>query len=221
MPNLALLILITVFLTQGVSWIGKTVLQDFAFSTYSRIFLSSKSKQQRILRKQVLQDKAELARTSSQDEFAKWARLRRKVDKSLADLEKISTSTRYRAQLGTVHLLSTFNLHLSTLPSTVWTKLIIDTTISSAQNGFKTKFATFLWITTAGTQQFLVWWYKSKPVFWLPKGWFPSIIIWILSFPSAPLGMWFPIIAFDFLNRLIVSASSTRSLEMELMNRIH
>jgi len=120
MPNLALLILITVFLTQGVSWIGKTVLQDFAFSTYSRIFLSSKSKQQRILRKQVLQDKAELARTSSQDEFAKWARLRRKVDKSLADLEKISTSTRYRAQLGTVHLLSTFYLHLLPLPSTVW-----------------------------------------------------------------------------------------------------
>lgn len=92
MPNLALLILITVFLTQAVSWIGSSVLQSFAFSTYSRIFLSSKSKQQRVLRKQVLQDKAELASTSSQDEFAKWARLRRKVDKSLADLERISTS---------------------------------------------------------------------------------------------------------------------------------
>jgi hypothetical protein len=92
MPNLALLILITVFLTQSVSWIGKSVLQNLAFETYSRIFLSSKSKQQRVLRKQVLQDKAELARTSSQDEFAKWARLRRKVDKSLADLEKISMS---------------------------------------------------------------------------------------------------------------------------------
>jgi hypothetical protein len=91
MPNLALLILITVFTTQAVSWIGKSVLQQIAFSTYSRIFLSSKSKQQRILRKQVLVDKAELSRTSSQDEFAKWARLRRKVDKSLADLEKIST----------------------------------------------------------------------------------------------------------------------------------
>jgi len=39
---------------------------------------------------------------------------------------------------------------------------------------------------------FLVWWYKSKPVFWLPKGWFPSILVWILSFPSAPLGMCYP-----------------------------
>jgi hypothetical protein len=61
-----------------------------AFSTYSRVFLSSSATKQRQLRKQVLQDKAELAGTSSQDEFAKWARLRRKVDKSLADLEKIS-----------------------------------------------------------------------------------------------------------------------------------
>ena len=93
MPNLAALILITVFLTQAVSWIGSSVLQSTAFNIYSRIFLSSKSKQQRILRKQVLKDKAELARTSSQDEFAKWARLRRKVDKSLAELEKISMST--------------------------------------------------------------------------------------------------------------------------------
>jgi hypothetical protein len=36
---------------------------------------------------------------------------------------------------------------------------------------------------------FLVWWYKSKPVFWLPKGWLPYPLVWMLSFPSAPLGM--------------------------------
>lgn len=35
---------------------------------------------------------------------------------------------------------------------------------------------------------FLVWWYKSQPVFWLPKGWFPYPLVWILSFPSAPIG---------------------------------
>jgi hypothetical protein len=38
----------------------------------------------------VLADKADLAKTSSQDEFAKWAKLKRKLDKGLADLEKIS-----------------------------------------------------------------------------------------------------------------------------------
>lgn len=60
------------------------------FSLYSSVFLGPTAKRQRALRKIVLEDKAELAKTSSQDEFAKWAKLRRKVDKSLADLEKIS-----------------------------------------------------------------------------------------------------------------------------------
>lgn len=38
----------------------------------------------------MLADKGELLATSSQDQFAKWAKLRRKVDKGLADLEKLS-----------------------------------------------------------------------------------------------------------------------------------
>jgi hypothetical protein len=34
--------------------------------------------------------KAELLQASAQDEFAKWAKLRRIVDKKLAELEKLS-----------------------------------------------------------------------------------------------------------------------------------
>jgi CHD5-like protein len=34
--------------------------------------------------------KAELLQTSAQDQFAKWAKLRRGVDKGLSDLEKLS-----------------------------------------------------------------------------------------------------------------------------------
>ncbi len=63
-----------------------------AFSLYSRLFLSSSSARQRILRSQVLEQKSELSRTSSQDEFAKWAKLKRKVDRGMADLESISAS---------------------------------------------------------------------------------------------------------------------------------
>lgn len=33
---------------------------------------------------------AELKATSAQDEFSKWAKLRRKVDKAVADLEALS-----------------------------------------------------------------------------------------------------------------------------------
>jgi len=91
-PNLAVLIFLIVLLTQVVAWIGKSVLQEAAFSLYSSVFLAKAQRDQKRLRKQVLEDKADLAKTSSQDEFAKWAKLRRKVDKGLADLEKTSES---------------------------------------------------------------------------------------------------------------------------------
>jgi hypothetical protein len=61
-----------------------------AFSVYQRIFQSSKYAQQRKLKTEILTKKKELLQTSAQDEFAKWAKLRRSVDKGLADLEKLS-----------------------------------------------------------------------------------------------------------------------------------
>lgn len=47
-------------------------------------------KRQRELKSELLAKKAELLQTSAQDQFAKWAKLRRSVDKGLADLEKLS-----------------------------------------------------------------------------------------------------------------------------------
>ncbi|WVR09425.1 hypothetical protein IAU60_006492 [Kwoniella sp. DSM 27419] len=152
MPNLAVLILLIVTFTQVVSWVGQSVLQEAAFNLYSRLFLASTAYRQRKLRNQVLEDKAELGRTSSQDEFAKWAKIRRKVDKGLADLEKLNT------------------------------------TLGSSRTSFTTKFKSLLWILTTGAQVFLVWWYRKEPVFWLPQGWVPGPVAWLLSFPSAPRG---------------------------------
>jgi len=107
MASLGLWIFGVVFLTQLVSWIGKSVLQELAFTLYSRLFLTSTYSRQRTLRKQILEDKAELSRTSSQDEFAKWAKLKRKVDKGLADLEK------YNSTLTSAR--TSFTLQFSTL----------------------------------------------------------------------------------------------------------
>ncbi|WWC71365.1 uncharacterized protein I206_105320 [Kwoniella pini CBS 10737] len=152
MPNLALLIFLVVLLTQIVSWVGQTVLQEITFSIYSKIFLSKASKEQSKLRKQVLKDKAELGSTSSQDEFAKWAKIRRRLDKGLSDLENLNTQ------------------------------------ITSSKSSFTTKFKTSLWVLTSGSKFILVWWFRKKPVFWLPEGWVPYPIAWLISFPSAPLG---------------------------------
>ncbi|CCL98676.1 uncharacterized protein FIBRA_00678 [Fibroporia radiculosa] len=94
-PNMTLLatIFILVFITELISWIGKSVLLEFVYALYLRIFYSSAVARQRKLKSDILLGKKELLQTSAQDQFAKWAKLRRSVDKGLADLEKLSESS--------------------------------------------------------------------------------------------------------------------------------
>ena len=54
------------------------------------MFYSSSAARQRALKTELLAKKKELQQTSAQDQFAKWAKLRRSVDKGLGELEKIS-----------------------------------------------------------------------------------------------------------------------------------
>jgi hypothetical protein len=62
------------------------------YAGYTRVFMGPKVARQRALKADVLRTKKELQQTSAQDQFAKWAKLRRSVDKGLADLEKLSAS---------------------------------------------------------------------------------------------------------------------------------
>ncbi|KAI0317197.1 CHD5-like protein-domain-containing protein [Amylostereum chailletii] len=88
-------LIITIFflilLSELVSWVGKSVLQEFTWSVYQHLFNSSVASRQRQLKAEVLAKKNELLQTSAQDQFAKWAKLRRSVDKGLADLEKLNS----------------------------------------------------------------------------------------------------------------------------------
>lgn len=69
-----------------------------------------------------------------------------------------------------------------------YTDLILDTQLSGAKSSFSLRFNSVLWAITTGSQLFLVWWYRRQPVFYLPAGWAPGIIGWVLSFPNAPRG---------------------------------
>ena len=62
-----------------------------AWEVHQRIFNAAAVARQRQLKASILARKTELLQTSAQDQFAKWAKLRRSVDKGLADLEKLST----------------------------------------------------------------------------------------------------------------------------------
>ncbi|KAI0687905.1 WRB/Get1 family [Cytidiella melzeri] len=87
---LLLTIFCLVFVTELISWIGKSVLLDLVYAVYLRVFYSAKVAQQRKLKSEILVNKKELLQTSAQDQFAKWAKLRRSVDKGLSDLEKLN-----------------------------------------------------------------------------------------------------------------------------------
>ncbi|KAG5639048.1 GET complex subunit get1 [Sphagnurus paluster] len=89
--SLILTIFALVFVTQLVSWIGQAVLMELAYALYLKVFHSTTDVRLRALKKEVLTTKAELLKTSAQDQFAKWAKLRRSVDKGLADLEKLNS----------------------------------------------------------------------------------------------------------------------------------
>ncbi|KAF8070063.1 WRB/Get1 family [Lyophyllum atratum] len=89
--SLILTIFALVFVTQLISWIGQSVLLELVYALYLRVFHSSTDAKIRALKKEVLATKAELLKTSAQDQFAKWAKLRRSVDKGLAELEKLNS----------------------------------------------------------------------------------------------------------------------------------
>ncbi|EGN99759.1 hypothetical protein SERLA73DRAFT_179950 [Serpula lacrymans var. lacrymans S7.3] len=88
--SLIVLIFMLVFVTELISWIGTSVLLDLAYGLYIRLFYASAVSRQRELKTEILTTKKELLSTSAQDQFAKWAKLRRSVDKGLAELEKIN-----------------------------------------------------------------------------------------------------------------------------------
>lgn len=44
------------------------------------------------------------------------------------------------------------------------------------------------WLGTQGVNFILNTWYSKQAMFWLPQGWVPYQVEWILSFPKAPLG---------------------------------
>jgi len=63
------------------------MLQLQTYDLYLRVSHSPLAARQRALKSEILTTKSEFLKTSGQDQFAKWAKLRRSVDKGLADLE--------------------------------------------------------------------------------------------------------------------------------------
>ena len=129
--------------------------------------------------------KRELNATSSQDEFAKWAKIRRAHDKKLAEYDEVCMLSPALWKSFPAKSLVMISIHVE----------IAQTDFSSTANGlksFKSKFdstATVIrYISTNGLRFFLQFWYAKRPMFWIPQGWVPGYVEWMLSFPRAPMG---------------------------------
>ncbi|KAF8975316.1 GET complex subunit get1 [Entomortierella lignicola] len=89
--QLAIGVLLVVLVTELINLVGKAHFTAMAYDVYLKVINKETIVKQRQLKKEVLTLKNDLSKTSSQDEFAKWAKLRRKMDSKIAELEKLTS----------------------------------------------------------------------------------------------------------------------------------
>ena len=74
-----------------ISFIGQAAITNFLYDVvFTNIAPSAQHKQVTTLKRDIVKGRMDLRNTSAQDEFAKWAKIRRKVDKQVAELETLS-----------------------------------------------------------------------------------------------------------------------------------
>ncbi|KAI0472439.1 CHD5 domain-containing protein [Xylaria cf. heliscus] len=154
MPSLLLVVLLVEVAVHLVNTIGATTINNVLWTLYLVLptEVSKQAGEKNKLQKEYLAIRRDLNATSSQDQFAKWAKLRRQHDKQLEQLEKLKASH------------------------------------DAAKAKFDRTVGIIRWCATSGVKFLLPWIYGTEPMFWLPSGWFPYYVEWILSFPRAPLG---------------------------------
>ncbi|KAL4809132.1 protein get1 [Aspergillus unguis] len=76
-----------------VNTIGATTIDNLLWILYLKLptSLYKTAQEQSKLKREVVQLKREMNNTSSQDEFAKWAKLRRRHDKAMTDYEALNS----------------------------------------------------------------------------------------------------------------------------------
>ncbi|KDE03389.1 hypothetical protein MVLG_06107 [Microbotryum lychnidis-dioicae p1A1 Lamole] len=91
--ELAVLLFGITLAVEVVGWIGADSIAAFFYAPVSRFSSNPTLKSQKALRADIIKLRAELAATSSVDEFSKWAKLRRRVDKAVSELEALNATS--------------------------------------------------------------------------------------------------------------------------------
>lgn len=60
--------------------------------------------------------------------------------------------------------------------------------IAGTKAAFESRTTWVRWILTTGLRLGLQVWYAKTAMFWVPAGWLPGYVEWVLAFPKAPRG---------------------------------
>lgn len=87
-----------------IALIGQSAISTFLYTViFTYILPSDVHKKQKTLKQEILAGRRELQTISAQDEFSKWAKVRRRVDKQSGELEALNTSlASHRSSFNTV-----------------------------------------------------------------------------------------------------------------------
>ncbi|CAO1636715.1 unnamed protein product [Sympodiomycopsis kandeliae] len=168
----AVLILVTVVSSQVLKLIGNQGILTLISPIHLRLLHGSTLSRQRALKKELFQTRQQLNQTSSQDEFAKWAKLRRKVDKILSELEAVNNS------------LASSKSSLSLLVKGIM--FALSTMVPFAVTTWFRKTPIFWLPPSVQAAQQSSGWALGKTVG--PAGAWMGPLGWVLSLPSAPRG---------------------------------
>jgi len=119
MPSILVIVFFLQLAIHLVNTVGASTINSLLWNLYNR-FPTPTSKtvaEQRVLKKQFMKIRQEMNATSSQDEFAKWAKLRRQHDKVLEQLEKSkasmdTTKSTFDSAVNTLRWLGTNGLRM-------------------------------------------------------------------------------------------------------------
>ena len=78
-------------------------------------------------------------------------------------------------------------LHACLISITLLTHFLAES-LKSFKSKFSTSVAAVRWASTNGLRMLLQIWYSREPMYWIPKGWVPGYVEWLLAFPRAPRG---------------------------------
>lgn len=137
-----------------------------------------------------------MAATSAQDNFAKWAKIRREHDRALARHDELGMYKKSNhlfffsfsgvQEVGRPAPLKRGYMMFKRVDGA----LTILTSPAAKNNSFQSKFNSYAsatrWVSTNGLRLFLQFWHARTAVFRLPAGgWVPGWLEWVVGLPRA------------------------------------